>query len=45
MGFKDIPIRLGDMMPSFPAVDRSEFEWAMDEGIVMCQVNPFSKRK
>ena len=45
MGFEDVPIRLGDMISSFPAVDGGKFKRAMDERIVMRQVNPFAKWK
>ncbi len=45
MGFEDVPILLGDTISSFLAVDSGKVKWAMDERIVMCQVNPFTKWK
>jgi hypothetical protein len=36
---------LGDTVVGFPVVDRSELKWTMDERILMCQVNPFTKWK
>ena len=45
MGFERVPIWLGDTISSFPTVDSSEVKRAMDECIVMCQINPFTKWK
>ncbi len=45
MGFEDIPVMLGDTVTGFPVVDRSELKWTMDEHILMCQVDPFTKWK
>ncbi len=45
MGFEDIPVWLGDTILSFPAVDSSKVKWAMNERILMCQSNSFTKKK
>jgi len=45
MGFEDVPIWLGDTISSFPAIDSSKVKRAMDECIVMCQINSFTKWK
>ncbi len=45
IGSEDVPIWLGDTISSFPAVDSGEFKRAMDERILMCQINPFMKWK
>jgi len=45
MGFEEVPIWLGDTILSFPAVDSSKVKRAIDECIVMCQINPFTKWK
>jgi hypothetical protein len=43
MGFEDVPVWLGDMILSFLAVDGRNAKWAIDECILMCQINLFLK--
>ncbi len=46
MVFEDVPVWLGDMIWGFLAIDSgSKVKWAMDKHILMCQINPFTKRK
>jgi hypothetical protein len=45
IGFEDIPVMLGDMVAGVLVVYRSKLKWTMDERILMCQVDPFTKWK
>ncbi len=45
MGFEDIPVMLGDTVAGFPVVDHRKLKWTMDERILICQVDPFTKWK